>query len=126
MACFLVPAGEAVAATIAEKVQENKEKEGNEAKSENKIPLSKKFKWLTNLLWGGAILLAYEHLWHGEIAPFFPFLTAMSNPADTSEMLHEMGTVGVAMAVLITVVWFGICFTADAIVERKNADKFIA
>jgi len=32
--------------------------------------------WLTNMLWGGSLLLAFEHVWHGEETPWFPFLTA--------------------------------------------------
>ena len=123
MACFLVPAGEAVVTEIVKKVEEKKELKNTN--TDIKVPLSRKLKWLKNLLWGGAVLLAYEHLWHGEIAPFFPFLTAMSNPSDTAEMLHEMGTVGVSMAVLITAVWVGMCVTADVIVSRKENNKSI-
>ena len=67
---------------------------------------------------GGTILLAFEHIWHGEVVPWFPFLTAMSNPADAAEMFHEMATVGVVMAILITVVWIGMCAAADAIMKR--------
>ncbi len=44
-----------------------------------KIALSRKLMWLANLLWGGALLLAYEHVWHGEVVPWFPFLTAASD-----------------------------------------------
>ena len=65
------------------------------------------------MLWGGAILLAFEHLWHGEIVPWFPFLTAMADPADAMEMFHEMATVGVTMAVLITVVWLIVLLVRD-------------
>ena len=121
MACFLVPAGEAVVATVVKKVEEKKEV-SSEKKEETKIPFSQKLKWLTNLLWGGAILLAFEHLWHGEVVPFPPFLTAMSDPADTAEMLHEMGTVGVTMAALITGVWIVMCIVADVIVKRKATE----
>ncbi|MCR5098498.1 MAG: hypothetical protein K6B14_06075 [Lachnospiraceae bacterium] len=124
MACFLVPAGEAVVVTIVKKVEESKEpaaKEADEAVA--KIPFSQKLKWLTNLLWGGAILLAFEHLWHGEVVPFPPFLSAMNDPGDTAEMLHEMGTVGVTMAIIITAVWVVMCFAADAIVKRPDAQK---
>ena len=42
----------------------------------------------------------------------------MSNPDDTAEMLHEIATVGVSMAVLVTVVWIAMCVTADMIVKR--------
>ena len=123
MACFLVSAAEAAIVTAVEKAEEKKELsavEKNEgAKGEEvKIPLSRKLRWLTYMLWGGAALLAFEHIWHGEVVPWFPFLTAMSNPADTAEMLHEMMTVGVSMAVLITLVWIGMCTAADAIVKR--------
>ena len=122
MACFLVSAAEAVVVTAVEKAEEKKEVKatGKQAKTTEKIPFSRKLKWLTWLLWGGAVLLAFEHVWHGEVVPWFPFLTAMSDPADTAEMLHEMATVGVTMAVLITVVWIGICLAADAIMKRPG------
>lgn len=128
MACFLVSAAEALIVTAVEKVEEKKEEkalESGEVKAETAhIPLSRKLKWLTYMLWGGVILLAFEHLWHGEIAPYFPFLTAMSDPGDTAEMLHEMATVGVCMALLITAVWVVMCVAADAIVKRS--DKTLA
>ena len=89
--------------------------------SSSKIPLSRKIHWLSNLLFGGSALLAFEHVWHGEITAWFPFLTAMLSPEDTAEMLHEIATVGVGMAVLITVVWIGMCKVADVIVSRKPA-----
>ncbi len=122
MACFLVSAAEAVVVTAVEKAEEKKEVKSTpkHAKEAEKIPFSRKLKWLTWLLWGGAVLLAFEHVWHGEVVPWFPFLTAMSDPADTAEMLHEMATVGVTMAVLITVVWIGICLAADAIMKRPE------
>ena len=72
------------------------------------------------MLWGGVVLLAFEHVWHGEVVPWFPFLTAMNDPADTSEMLHEMATIGVTMAVLITVTWLAMCKVSDIIMSRKN------
>ena len=125
MACFLVPAAEAVVATIATKVIEKKEAavpsvSSGEASLEQhgKIPFSRKLKWLTNLLWGGAVLLAFEHVWHGEVVPWFPFLTAAANPEDAAEMLHEMGTVGVTMAVLVTAIWLIMLGVSKAIEKR--------
>ena len=116
MACFTVPAGEAVVTTI---IKKRMEKQGTEKHEENaSVPMTRKLKWLSNLLWGGSALLAFEHVWHGEVQPFFPFLTARSNPEDTQEMLHEIATVGVSMAVLVTVIWIGMCVTADMIVKR--------
>jgi nitrate reductase gamma subunit len=98
MACFLVPGAEAVVVSVVQKaVKDEKKKE--------QIKKSLHLDWLSKLLWGGTILLAVEHVWHGEVVPWPPFLTAMANPADISEMLHEMATVGGTMAGVITAVW---------------------
>lgn len=121
MACFTVPAGEAIVTTIVKKTMDKKGIYKKE--SESAIPMSRKLKWLSNLLWGGSALLAFEHVWHGEVQPFFPFLTAMSNPDDAAEMFHEIATVGVSMAVLVTAIWIGICVTADMIVRRPFDNK---
>lgn len=122
MACFLVSAAEAVVVTAIEKGAEKKESDLEKTHEEKtvKIPLSRKLKWLTYMLWGGVVLLAFEHIWHGEVTPFFPFLTAMSDPEDAAEMFKEMGTVGVSMAVLISAVWAGMCKVADVIVNRPE------
>ena len=129
MACFLVSAAEAAIVTVATQVviaHENKLlpqfKRETEAKSEHKtekIPFSRKLGWLSNLLWGGSFLLAFEHVWHGEVTPWFPFLTAAGSPADTAAMLHEMSTVGVGMAVLVTVVW-GAMMLVISSMEKKT------
>ena len=124
MACFLVSAAEAIVATAVEKGVEKKEKNetessGNVRAETVRIPFSRKLKWLTYMLWGGAVLLAFEHVWHGEVVPWFPFLTAMSDPGDAAEMFHEMATVGVCMAVLITIVWIVMCIVADSITKRS-------
>lgn len=121
MACFLVPAAEAVVVGIAKKKVEHTEEK--KQTSEYKIPFSRKLKWLNALILGGAVLLLFEHIWHGEIVPWFPFLTAMSDAGDTSEMLHEMATVGVSMAVFVTFVWGIICIAADAIIKRSVAKE---
>ncbi len=127
MACFLVPTAEAVITTAVAHSTKSKEKEEIAQSNENavdsaeKIPFSRKLKWLTNMLWGGSALLAFEHVWHGEVVPWFPFLTAASNPQDASVMLHEMSTVGVTMAVLVTAVWIGMLAVSNAI-EKKTSD----
>ena len=125
MACFIVPAVEAIVVSVAKKVIEKKEKQPEEVsvvldgtpETAYKVPFSRKLKWLTNLLWGGSALLAFEHVWHGEVTPFFPFLTAAAE-GETVEMLKEMGTVGVGMAVLVTGVWVGMVLVAKAIEKR--------
>lgn len=118
MACFVVPAAEAAVTTIATKVIENKES-ANTAEAQSAITtFSHKLHWLNNLLWGGSALLLFEHVWHGEVVPFFPFLTGAINPADTAEMLSEMATSGVAMAALITLIWAGMVAVTSAIEKR--------
>lgn len=129
MACFLVPAAEAAVVTVATQIliaHENKvlpqyqrEEDARLAvDAEKKAPFSQKLRWLSNLLWGGALLLAFEHVWHGEVVPWFPFLTAASNPADASVMLHEMSTVGVTMAVLVTAVWAVMVLVSNAMTKK--------
>lgn len=119
MACFVVPMTEAVVTTVAQRIMKAHEKEEKLspdmdcAEGVNKIPFSVKLGWLNRLLWGGSALLAFEHLWHGEIVPFFPFLTAVAD-GEVSGMLAEMSTTGVMMAVLVTVVWVGMLLVSSA------------
>ena len=115
MACVLVPAAEAVLTTAAEKVLAAKEGGHSQAG----LSFSRKLKWLNHLLWGGSALLAFEHVWHGEITPWFPFLTAAGNPADAAEMLREMATAGVGMAALCTAVW-GVMLVVSARIEKRK------
>lgn len=102
MACFIAPAAEAAAVSI---IAKKSKKNGNV--SNGKIPFSRKVKWLSNMLWGGSALLAFEHIWHGEIVPFFPFLTAAQTPAGTFEMLKEIASTGLTMGLMVTAVWGG-------------------
>lgn len=125
MACFLVPASEAVVTTVAQKIIESKEKkdnvQGNESVNEiPKVRFSEKLSWLNKMLWGGSALLAFEHVWHGEVIPTAPFLTAVQN-GETADMLAEMGTAGVGMAVLVTLVWGGMVAASHVIENRKES-----
>ena len=114
MACFLVPTAGAVAAGVASKVVKHKEAETKPAH----ISVSTKLSWLVKMLLGGAVLLAFEHVWHGEVVPFFPFLTAMEDSASMAEMFHEMATVGVTMTGIILVVWLGMLAVVSSM-EKK-------
>ena len=123
MACFTVPAAEAIITTIVEKIIKSREAKGLTKKPETgdeiqKIPFSTKLGWLNNMLWGGSALLAFEHVWHGEVVPFFPFLTAVSD-GNAAEMLHEMATAGVSMALLVTAVW-GVMVGVSNIFEKRQ------
>jgi hypothetical protein len=113
MACFLVPGSEAIVTTIVQKVV------GKERAEKLKL------KWLNIMLWGGVIVLAVEHIWHGEVVPWMPFLTAMEDPAEVGPMLSEMATVGTAMAIAITVAWAGLVILTSVLSKRaiqKNID----
>ncbi len=129
MACFIVPAAEAIVTTVMEKAFQAKEKEETlkldtaEAVVKTKLPFSRKLSWLNKMLWGGSALLAFEHVWHGEVVPWFPFLTAMENAEEATAMLHEMSTVGVSMAALVTVAW-GIMVLVTKTME-KSAEKAV-
>lgn len=128
MACFLVTAAEAAVVTAvahhlegreakkAEKLHLSSEHPVSALADETVIPWSRKLKWLSYLLWGGALLLCFEHIWHGEVVPWFPFLTGAANPA---EMFHEMSTVGVTMALIVTAVWAVMLAAVRAIMKRS-------
>lgn len=50
-------------------------------------------------------MLLIEHVWHGEIVPFYPFFTAASDPEITKVMINEILTVGVSMDIVLTALW---------------------
>ena len=133
MACFVVPGTEAIVVTAAALLLRRYEQKKMEvrlgagsapAEPQKKTGFARKLFWLADLLWGGVILLAFEHLWHGEVVPFFPFLTAATEgPEAVAEMLGEMASVGVMMAVLVTAVWVGMVLISAAIERRPEAEK---
>jgi hypothetical protein len=89
MVCFLVPMGLAILTTALSK----------------RFPEKYRISWLNALLWGGVLMLAVEHLAHGEVVPYPPFLTA-----GLSEVIPEMLTVGVPMAVCTAGLWSAMVF----------------
>ena len=135
MACFLVPVAEAIVATVVTKAVMAKELEPAEIKIDTgagvlehaiKISFFRKLKWLTNMLWGGSALLGFEHVWHGEVVPWFPFLTAASDPVEAAAMLGEMATVGTTMAILITAVWCGMLLVTRVMEKKALAARPVA
>lgn len=130
MACFIVPAAEAIAATVAVHILESKEKKTEAMCMSNdvkhiKTGFLRKVKWLSKLLWGGSSLLAFEHVWNGEVQPWFPFLTAAGTPESTA-MLHEMSTVGVGMALTVTAAWLGMIMVLHISEKNTNHTKDMA
>ena len=115
MACFTGPVA---AAAVTAAIRHSLAKKADSHRCA--IPWSVKLKWLEKLFWGGALLLALEHIWHGEIGFSFPFLTAVKN-GETAAMLEEIATVGSAMTGLIIAVWIAMVLIAERIVERSDA-----
>ena len=127
MACFLVSAAAGIGVTAAkyivrhhEKKNELKVTEPKEYKFGSEVKWSKKLAYLELVLFGGSFVLAGEHMIHGEVVPFPPFLTAMANPADATEMLHEMGTTGVLMLGLLVAAWAIGVLIVDFVKYRKH------
>jgi hypothetical protein len=109
MACFSAPLAQAI---VVSAIRKN----GGAAR---RNPFVARLGWLQTMLFGGSFLLAIEHIFHGEIIPTFPFLTAVKD-GEVAGMLHEIATVGVAMAVLITLVWVAMVGVSVAL-ERRAA-----
>ena len=111
MACFLVPMALAIITSILQKTARS---------------VAEKLKlWVLNaLLWGGAILLAVEHVWRGQVVRWPLFLTAMANPADIPLMLHEMATVGTAMLIATLITW-GMILTISYYMPKITSLKTI-
>ena len=105
MACFTIPLAEAVVVSAAKAIVLRKNDNHSEEKIQKINNIRQKIGVLEKMLYGGSFLLAIEHIYHGEVTFLPPFLTALSSPADTSVMLHEMATSGVGMALLVTGVW---------------------
>ena len=107
MACFIVPMALAIGIGAIRK----------------KISAKYHINWLIALLGGGVVALAVEHIAHGEVVMYPPFLTAMSSPSDTAVMLHEMATVGVAMAVVCVAVWIAMVLYVSRVEDAKSKLK---
>lgn len=120
MACFLVPAAEAVITKVVSSSVKSKEVNSEVSNDAAHVPFSRKLSWLTKMLCGGSALLAFEHIWHGEVVPWFPFLSAAGNPSDAAAMLHEMLTTGVTMAVLVTGVWVAMTVISSAMEKKAH------
>lgn len=88
----------------------------------NKVPEKYHINWLNMMIWGTVGALLIEHVWHGEIVPWFPFLTAMGNPAEMTEMFYEMGTVGVAMVLAVFAAWAVMVYVYNHYVIGTHAD----
>ena len=125
MGCFVAPVTEAIVVTAAALIVKHREKKNADnmqgiAKEEKKDTISTRLLRLSKLLFGGGILLIFEHIWHGEVIPYFPFFTAATEGSEAvNEMLHEIATTGILMAVLCTLVW-GVIEIIRYKLDKKN------
>ena len=93
MACFIAPLVQAVAVTACRK------------HSGGKTVLGRHLPALEKMLWGGTLMLIVDHIINGELTWRFPFFTALESDGGWSTMLHEILTVGVPMAAVLTLAW---------------------
>ena len=84
MSCFLVPLAEAVAVSAIRKSHEKK------IHGENARPLLRHLPTLEKMLWGGSLMLVVDHAINRELTTF---------------SWHDILTVGVPMAAVLTAVW---------------------
>lgn len=118
MACFTVPLAEALVVSAVKAVALKK---GSDKPTV--LAMRQKVATLEKMLYGGSFLLAAEHIYHGEITFYPPFLTALNSPADTAVMLQEIATSGVAMAALVTGVWAIGLAVAYIMPKKRNGLK---
>jgi len=98
MACFAVPTAAAIVTTAIGK----------------KVPEKYHLDWLNSMLWGGVVMLAVEHIAHGEVVLYPPFLTA-----GLPEVLPEMIKVGVPMTLCIFLIW-GVMVAVATTLDKKT------
>lgn len=99
MACFLAPTTAVIITTAVRK----------------KIPPKYRLDWLIAMLWGGAAMLAVEHISHREVIPYPPFLTD-----GLPKVLPEILKAGVPMTFAIILVWMAMVLAAMVISEKRT------
>ncbi|WP_297809684.1 hypothetical protein [uncultured Helicobacter sp.] len=127
MACFVESIVVASVLSVAKKsIAKQEETQKNMQENSHKISWSRKLGWLVNMLWGGVFLLCIEHIWHGEIVAYPPFLTAMSSPEHTQAMIYEILTIGSAQVALIVAIWTIMVVCADKMYANLASKTQIA
>lgn len=72
---------------------------------------------LSKILLGGSAILAVEHVYHGEVVPYPPFLTGA---ADLAGMLHEMSVVGGSMTLASLGLWASLLYATKKLEIRAR------
>ncbi|MCM8783925.1 MAG: hypothetical protein NC818_04025 [Candidatus Omnitrophica bacterium] len=99
MACFLAPMATAILTTAVKK----------------KVSKEYHFHWLISMLWGGVIMLVVEHIAHGEIVLYPPFLTR-----GIGEALPEILKIGVPMTLAVVFLWLIMAGVANWLEKTKK------
>ena len=114
MACFIVPLVEA-AAVSAVRIA-NRKRIANPASHF----LIRHLPSLEKMLWGGSVMLIIDHIINGELTWRFPFFTALAT-GGFAQMWAEMLSVGVSMALAVTLLW--VVYAAVKEARCKKAAK---
>ena len=129
MACFTVTAAAGIGVAVARHIVKHHEKKlaslGQEPKIErfgSDVKWSKKLGALELTLFSGSFVLALEHIMHGEVVPYPPFLTAMRSAESTAEMFEEIGTVGIGMLGALLVAWAIGVLVVDYLKYKKRKE----
>lgn len=111
MACFITPLLVGIAVKLFTRIWKN----------------SSKFRLdiLEIMLISGSLVLALEHVWHGEVVPYPPFLTAMQNPDNIPVVLREISIVGSSMTIIVFATWFSIITFTGKISLKQPISRFL-
>ena len=96
MACFIAPLVEAITVTAIRK---------SSGKTARTSPFLQHLPDLEKMLWGGTLMLIVDHIINGELTWAFPFFTALGESGGAAVMWWEILTVGVPMALVLTIAW---------------------
>ena len=109
MSCYIVPLAQAALTSICRKAGWKTGFIGRNLAS------------LEKMLWGGTVMLIVDHIINGELTWRFPFFTALGAEGGTEVFLRELLTVGVPMAVVLTLVWVVYGLLKDRAAKRQAA-----
>ena len=99
MACFLIPMSLGIITTLLARF----------------FPKRWNINWLNAILWGAVMMLMVEHVAHGEIIPYPPFLTS-----GILEIMPEMLSVGIPMAVFSASLWASMVAVNELMIRKTG------
>ena len=115
MCCFLVPLAQAVAVSAYRKTHAAAVADPASGMLLRRLPD------LEKMLWGGTLMLIVDHVINGELTWRFPFFTALGQKGGGEVMLREILTVGVPMALALTLAWTIWAVLKERLAARNTA-----